>query len=647
MLKATSENFPEHKMAANIRGKYTLRRKEPEPDETLDLNYGIDSDIDEESDEEDYQPLVQFVAAPDDDEDVIDADLAEHNDDDNPHNPQAAAAATVNADAPDGWDDSAWKQGDKDLSWLGDFTVESGFLIDIPEDAKELDFLSLFLTDAVLGAITTETNRYAKSFLDKAKAENKLKEHSRFKLWPDDGISVSDLKSFIALTFYFGLVKKDNVKSYWSTDNIYDTPFPKKVMGRDKFFNIFAFLHLCNNEEYVDKGNPGYDPCKKLGFFFDYVTRRFGEVWAPRQHLSIDEGCIPFKGRIHFRCYNPSKIDKYHIKTFKLVDSSNNYCLKFRLYTGTTNYPESKFGKTYDLVFHMVQDYLDRNYILYMDNFYSSPYLFFELKKSNTAAVGTLRLNRKGIPNDIKQAKFKNKGDKCVMSYNDEMTLTKTLDRKVVTFLSTKYNAQLVDTRRKDRETGEPIKKPLVMTKYNKYMGGVDANDQLLKYSHFSKRTIKWWKKVFFRILNVCMVNAFVLFKEYRLKHGLPIKFSHTDFRLAVIRQIVNESVSFDNVRNRVTADDFERLTGKHFISKIPVPENHKKKSIQRICKVCSTAERQFFRRNGEPKRKRAGHETIYECKLCNVSLCLENCFEIFHTQKYYVDAYIDRVLKV
>jgi len=61
MLKATSENFPEHKMAANVRGKYTLRRKEPEPDETLDLNYGIDSDIDEESDEEDYQPLVQFI----------------------------------------------------------------------------------------------------------------------------------------------------------------------------------------------------------------------------------------------------------------------------------------------------------------------------------------------------------------------------------------------------------------------------------------------------------------------------------------------------------------------------------------------------------------------------------------------------------
>jgi len=41
-----------------------------------------------------------------------------------------------------------------------------------------LYFFSIFLTDAVLGAITIETNRYAKSFLDKAKAENKLKNSS-------------------------------------------------------------------------------------------------------------------------------------------------------------------------------------------------------------------------------------------------------------------------------------------------------------------------------------------------------------------------------------------------------------------------------------------------------------------------------------
>ena len=50
------------------------------------------------------------------------------------------------------------------------------------------------------------------------------------------------------------------------------------------------------------------------------------------------------------------------------------------------------------------------------------------------------------------------------------------------------------------------------------YMGCVDCNDQLLKYSAFNHRTLKWWKKVFFRLLNVAMVNAYVLHCEWSKK---------------------------------------------------------------------------------------------------------------------------------
>ena len=55
----------------------------------------------------------------------------------------------------------------------------------------------------------------------------------------------------------------------------------------------------------------------------------------------------------------------------------------------------------------------------------------------------------------------------------------------------------------------EVVEKPHMMMQYNKYMGGVDANDQLLKYLLFSRRTLKWWKKVFFSLLNICMVNLY------------------------------------------------------------------------------------------------------------------------------------------
>ena len=54
---------------------------------------------------------------------------------------------------------------------------------------------------------------------------------------------------------------------------------------------------------------------------------------------------------------------------------------------------------------------------------------------------------------------------------------------------STEHNAQNSIT--------EPILKPEVMNKYIKYMGGVDLNDQLAKYSAFNRRSCKWWKKWF------------------------------------------------------------------------------------------------------------------------------------------------------
>jgi len=64
-------------------------------------------------------------------------------------------------------------------------------------------------------------------------------------------------------------------------------------------------------------------------------------------------------------------------------------------------------------------------------------------------------------------------------------------DRKHVALLSTVYNTNAVDTGRKHWETKETVMKPSIIHNYNKYMGAVDCNDQLLKYSAFCRRTVK------------------------------------------------------------------------------------------------------------------------------------------------------------
>ena len=123
------------------------------------------------------------------------------------------------------------------------------------------------------------------------------------------------MRAFLALTFYFSIVKKGLLKSCWSTNSVLITPFPRTVMSRVDFDNILSFLYCCNNAEYISKGQPGHNQKRKFGEILSTLKEKFSTLWTPREHISIDEGTVPFKGNIHFRVYNPNKPDKYGIKT--------------------------------------------------------------------------------------------------------------------------------------------------------------------------------------------------------------------------------------------------------------------------------------------------------------------------------------------
>lgn len=144
------------------------------------------------------------------------------------------------------------------------------------------------------------------------------------------------------------------------------------------------------------------------------MLEQFPILYTPTQKVAIDEGMIPWRGNLSFRVFNHDKPDKYGIKPFLLCDAENGYCCQFELYVGKRDNVSEK-GATYDLVMRLMQRYLHGGYQLYVDNFYTSPQLFMDLYCHNTGATGTLRTNRKGVPNEIKSAKLTVKGEKVVM----------------------------------------------------------------------------------------------------------------------------------------------------------------------------------------------------------------------------------------
>ena len=69
------------------------------------------------------------------------------------------------------------------------------------------------------------------------------------------------------------------------------------------------------------------------------------------------------------------------------------------------------------------------------------------------------------------------------------------------------------------------MQKPAVIEDYNIYMGGEHKSDQLVTYYGFRRCPKKWWKRAFFHLIELAMVNAYTLYcyntqKREQLTHN-------------------------------------------------------------------------------------------------------------------------------
>ena len=131
-------------------------------------------------------------------------------------------------------------------------------------------------------------------------------------------------------------------------------------------------------------------------------------------------------------------------------------------------------------------------------------------------------------------------------------------------------------------------------------------------------------------------MNAYILYQEWDESR----KCSQTEFKIEAVKQILGTTTELNKRHVCIENTELERLTGHHFIRKIC-----QEKKLRRSCKVCVAAERIIDNQNGV-KRKRRGHESSYQCHQCQVPLCIELCFELYHNYKDYMKEYIKLATK-
>ena len=80
------------------------------------------------------------------------------------------------------------------------------------------------------------------------------------------------------------------------------------------------------------------------------------------------------------------------------------------------------------------------------------------------------------------------------------------------------------------------IQRPAVANDYNKYMGGSDLASQMCQNYTHPHRFLKWWKRVFFALFDICLVNATIEHNSIPTKRPL----SSLDFRVQVIDELLS-----------------------------------------------------------------------------------------------------------
>ena len=88
---------------------------------------------------------------------------------------------------------------------------------------------------------------------------------------------------------------------YWFTNPLIETPIFSKTMSRNRFRQILTFIHFANNANMPYNANRLF----KVQYLIDYFSKKFEENFNLPQNISIDEGMIPWRGRLRFKTYNP------------------------------------------------------------------------------------------------------------------------------------------------------------------------------------------------------------------------------------------------------------------------------------------------------------------------------------------------------
>ncbi|CAH1974762.1 unnamed protein product [Acanthoscelides obtectus] len=226
---------------------------------------------------------------------------------------------------------------------------------------------------------------------------------------------------------------------------------------------------------------------------------------------------------------------------------------------------------------------------------------------------GNCHTYEKRYAKKFKEKRKMNRGE-CEFLTNQSSSLaTRWQDTKEVIVLSNCQSTVMTSVKRKDKSGKKvDVPCPTAIAFYNEIMGGVDLADQMSGVYNLDRKSCKWWKKVFYRLLMISVVNSWVIYNDLRrTQKKIPL----LEFLFSLSEDLIEKGKKQTLVklrRNSHGRPSKRTKVMKNVGDHLPVES-----AKRRRCARCAI----------QKKERR----TTTICTMCNVGLC-KHCFALYHT---------------
>ncbi|XP_037040304.1 piggyBac transposable element-derived protein 4-like [Bradysia coprophila] len=334
----------------------------------------------------------------------------------------------------------------------------------------------------------------------------------------DWSISPNELKAFIAVLYARGAMGLKNM----SVSNIFSTKYGPELirgtMSRERFKSIMRYLRFDVKETRAERLQT--DKFAMARQIWDKFIHNCRSCYAPGENITIDEQLFPSKTRCPFTQFLPKKPDKFGIMFYLAVDLRSKFVLNGFPFIGNDEQCVYEGSAADKIVLRLLEPFFGNGYCATMDNFFTSPISAKVLKDKRITVVGTVNKNRRWLP---PTARKKNAGltlHETILFAgpdNEILTLYQSKKSKLIGVFSTFHDSVVVGNKTN--------KKPDTIEYYNNTKYGVDITDGMAKAHSVKAASRRWPVHVFYNILDLAAINAWILYREVTGKKISRIKY--------------------------------------------------------------------------------------------------------------------------